>query len=124
VLVIAAAEAPAERVSGLRDAGAEVVTAAGSPAERVGAALDELGRRGVTSLLLAGGATVAGVFIDAGEVDEARILVAPVLLGGAADRPLIAGEGVPRVADAPRALSLEAGRVGADVLLSARLREW
>ena len=124
VLVIAAAGAPAERVSDLREAGAEVVTAAGSPAERVGAALDELGRRGVTSLLLEGGATVAGAFLDAGEVDEARIFIAPVLLGGAADRPLIAGEGAPRVDGAPRALSLEASRVGADILIRARLREW
>ena len=124
LLVIAATDAPVERLAALRKAGAEVASFDGERADRVSAAVAELGRRGVSSLLLEGGATIAGAFLDAGEVDELRIFVAPVLLGGATDRPLIAGGGVAGIDSAPRALSLTAERSGEDVLLRARLREW
>jgi diaminohydroxyphosphoribosylaminopyrimidine deaminase / 5-amino-6-(5-phosphoribosylamino)uracil reductase len=74
VLVVVAPETDA---SLLRDAGAEVLVADG-----LDAALADLGRRGVTSLFLEGGQTLAAAFADAGHVDEARVFVAPVLLGG------------------------------------------
>jgi diaminohydroxyphosphoribosylaminopyrimidine deaminase/5-amino-6-(5-phosphoribosylamino)uracil reductase len=123
LLVIAGGDADRERLDRLREAGAEAVVAAGdTPAERVAAALAELGRRGLTSLLLEGGPVLAGAFLAAGEVDEARIFVAPLLIGGG--RPAIEGEGPPLVSEAQRALAFDAREVGEDVLLSARLREW
>ena len=45
-------------------------------------ALAELGRREINSVLLEGGATLAASFLAAGEIDELRLFVAPVLLGG------------------------------------------
>jgi diaminohydroxyphosphoribosylaminopyrimidine deaminase / 5-amino-6-(5-phosphoribosylamino)uracil reductase len=77
VLVVASPEAEPERTRALREAGAEIVAAAG-----IEAALDELGRRGITSLFLEGGRTLAAAFAAAGQVDEARVFVAPVLLAG------------------------------------------
>ena len=43
-------------------------------------ALAELGRRGITSLLLEGGPTLAAAFAAAEQIDEARIFIAPLLL--------------------------------------------
>jgi diaminohydroxyphosphoribosylaminopyrimidine deaminase / 5-amino-6-(5-phosphoribosylamino)uracil reductase len=123
VIVITADSAPAERVVALRDAGATLIPVAGSPPERVGAAIAELGRREITSVLLEGGATLTGAFLDAGEVDELRLFIAPVLLGGDG-RPLAAGHGAGELADAQRALAVGAERSGEDVLIRARLREW
>ena len=60
-------------------------------------ALDELGRRGITSILLEGGPTLAGAFLDAGEIDELRLFVAPVLIGGGEASPVVAGLGAERV---------------------------
>ena len=64
---------------GLRAAGADH---RGAPArterERVIDGLDELGARGVQSLLLEGGPRLAGSFLDAGEIDEVRLFVAPI----------------------------------------------
>jgi diaminohydroxyphosphoribosylaminopyrimidine deaminase / 5-amino-6-(5-phosphoribosylamino)uracil reductase len=123
LLVIAGGDADRDRLDRLRAAGAEAVVAAGeTPAERVAAALAELGRRGLTSLLLEGGPVLAGAFLAAGEVDEARIFVAPLLIGGG--RSAIEGDGPPLVSEAQRALAFDAREVGEDVLLSARLREW
>ncbi len=70
-----------ERLVALHAAGADVIEVAGDRAARIGAALEELGRRGITSLLLEGGAELAGSFFDAGELDELRLFIAPVLLG-------------------------------------------
>jgi len=118
VLVVCGAGAPAERTEALRQRGVGTITA-----ETLAAALVEIGRRGIDSLLLEGGATLAGAFLAAGEIDELRLFVAPVLLGGAA-RPLYAGEGAATISDALRPLAIEHERVGADLLLRARLREW
>ncbi|MFL5871343.1 MAG: RibD family protein, partial [Solirubrobacterales bacterium] len=113
---------PADRVAALRDAGLEVLGAAGDRAERLRAGLDELGRRGATSLLLEGGAELAGGFLDAGEVDELRLFFAPVLLGSG--RPLAVRAGADRVDAGQRPLAVDWERSGDDMLIRARLREW
>ena len=56
--------------------------------------------RGVTSILLEGGPHLAGAFLDAGEIDEVRLFLAPLLLGGRAARDPLEGEGVEQIADA------------------------
>ena len=143
VLVVSSPEASSERVGALRDAGADIVVASGeAPADRVRSALGELGRRGVTSLFLEGGATLAAAFVAADQLDETRVFVAPVMLGRPqGDRragPVAAGDPPsPAVAEASsgmgsptappaRATALEsrAEPVGEDTLITARLKEW
>jgi diaminohydroxyphosphoribosylaminopyrimidine deaminase / 5-amino-6-(5-phosphoribosylamino)uracil reductase len=124
VILIAGPSAPASRVDGLTNAGIEVIVCPGEGAGRIGAALEELGRRDVSSLLLEGGATLAGAFLDAGAIDELRLFVAPKLLGGAGARPLLGGVGASRLAEAQTALSMECEAVGDDLLIRARMREW
>ena len=124
LLVIASPEAPAERVRGLKAAGAEVVVCDGDRPARVVAGLAELGRRRVTSVLLEGGPTLAGSFLDAGELDELRLFIAPILIGGAGARPLAEGTGARLVADAWAALALDWESSGGDLLARARMREW
>lgn len=112
-------------VEALEMAGADVIVATGEnePA-RVRSALDQLGQSGVTSILLEGGPHLAGAFLDAGEIDEVRLFLAPLLLGGRAGRDPLEGEGVERISEALRALTLDCERVADDLLISARLREW
>ncbi len=124
LILYASADAKREQLHALRDAGVEVVVCDGQPAERVSMALLELGRRGqITSLMLEGGPTLAASFLAAGEIDELRLFIAPLLLGADA-RPLLAGEGAGAVADATRALAVDYDRSGEDLLVRARLREW
>jgi diaminohydroxyphosphoribosylaminopyrimidine deaminase/5-amino-6-(5-phosphoribosylamino)uracil reductase len=123
VLVLCAHDAPPERVGDLRAAGADVAPLAGPGPAGVTAGLDELGRRGINSLLLEGGAALAGAFREAEEVDELRLFIAPLLLGGEG-RPLYEGAGATRVEGATRPLAVETERSGEDVLVRARIREW
>jgi diaminohydroxyphosphoribosylaminopyrimidine deaminase/5-amino-6-(5-phosphoribosylamino)uracil reductase len=134
-LVAAAAEIPLTIVvsraaaradtDALEAAGAQVLVATGEnePA-RVRAALEQLGTMGVASVLLEGGPHLAGAFLDAGEIDEVRLFLAPLLLGGSSARDPLEGMGVERISEAMRALTCECQRIGEDLLISARLREW
>jgi len=109
----------------LEAAGVQVLLATGEnePA-RVSSALDQLGAQGIESVLLEGGPHLAGAFLDAGEIDELRLFLAPMLLGGSAARDPLEGQGVEQISEALRALTCECGRIGEDILIKARLREW
>jgi diaminohydroxyphosphoribosylaminopyrimidine deaminase/5-amino-6-(5-phosphoribosylamino)uracil reductase len=123
LIVVAGAAAPPDRRRALEQAGAEVVVAGGrNRGQRLRSALAELGHRQITSLLLEGGPVLAGAFAAAGEIDQLRLFVAPLLIG--AGRSAIEGEGVSAIAEAARALAVEAETVGDDVLIRARMREW
>jgi diaminohydroxyphosphoribosylaminopyrimidine deaminase / 5-amino-6-(5-phosphoribosylamino)uracil reductase len=124
LVVIVSPAAAGERTGALQRVGADLIVCDGDPPARVAAALAELGRRQVTSLLLEGGPTLAGSFLDAGEIDELRLFIAPIVLGGAGARPLAGGEGAALIADATPALAMETERSGEDLLVRARLREW
>jgi diaminohydroxyphosphoribosylaminopyrimidine deaminase/5-amino-6-(5-phosphoribosylamino)uracil reductase len=89
-----------------------------SPAE----ALQRLGERGMTSLLVEGGAELAAGLLRAGVVDAVALFVAPMVLGGDA-RALLGPLGIEALADAPRLRDLRARSVGPDLLVEAELRE-
>jgi diaminohydroxyphosphoribosylaminopyrimidine deaminase / 5-amino-6-(5-phosphoribosylamino)uracil reductase len=123
--VVVSRAAPRSATDALEMAGAEVIVATGGNEQaRVRSALEQLGAAGVTSILLEGGPHLAGAFFDAGEIDEVSLFLAPVLLGGRTARDPLEGEGVERIDDALRALTLDCERIGGDLLISARLREW
>ncbi len=123
--VVVTRAAPRTAVDALEIGGAEVIVATGAnEPDRVRNALVQLGAAGVTSILLEGGPHLAGAFLDAGEVDEIRLFLAPVVLGGSSARDPLEGEGAERIASAMRALTLECARVSEDVLITARMREW
>jgi diaminohydroxyphosphoribosylaminopyrimidine deaminase/5-amino-6-(5-phosphoribosylamino)uracil reductase len=109
----------------LRGVGAEVLTAAGgNEQERAQNGLDKLGELNIQSVLLEGGPRLAGAFLDAGEIDEMRLFVAPIAVGGRSARMPAEGEGSDSIASSQRALSLSSERVGEDILIRARLKEW
>src|SRR3954453_3090660 len=125
VILVCSRAASRTHVQALQSAGVEVVIASGeNESARVQAALDELGSRDIQQLLVEGGPHLAGAFLDAGEVDELRVFIAPVIAGGRPARPAVEGEGVETIADAARALHTTVERIDDDVLVTARLREW
>jgi diaminohydroxyphosphoribosylaminopyrimidine deaminase/5-amino-6-(5-phosphoribosylamino)uracil reductase len=138
ILVVTSADADPSRAEALKEAGAEVLIAAGADSTgRIHSTLSELGRRKITSLFLEGGPKLADAFTTADSIDEARVFVAPILLGGAA--PRTGGVGEAGAEDDPArsvpaspttgpvrrvALSTEVATIGDDLLIQARFREW
>lgn len=125
LIVVASRAAPREAMTRLEASGVQLVIAQGeNEAARVSSALTELGAIGIQSLLLEGGPHLAGAFFSAEEVDELRLFLAPMVLGGRSARGVVEGSGVEKIADAMTALALDVERSGTDLLISARLREW
>jgi diaminohydroxyphosphoribosylaminopyrimidine deaminase/5-amino-6-(5-phosphoribosylamino)uracil reductase len=123
--VVVSRAAPRTATDALGTHGVDVILATGEnePA-RVRSALDQLASGGIASILLEGGPHLGGTFLDAGEVDEIRLFLAPMILGGRTARDPLEGEGVDMIADAVRALTLDCDQVGDDLLVSARMKEW
>jgi diaminohydroxyphosphoribosylaminopyrimidine deaminase/5-amino-6-(5-phosphoribosylamino)uracil reductase len=125
VTVVCSRAASRTSVQSLESAGVDVIVATGqNEAARVKHALGELGAREVQSLLLEGGPHLAGAFLEADEIDEARIFVAPLMTGGREARTAVEGIGIERIAAAPRALQVDVDRLEDDVLIVARLKDW
>jgi diaminohydroxyphosphoribosylaminopyrimidine deaminase / 5-amino-6-(5-phosphoribosylamino)uracil reductase len=125
VTVVCSRAASRTSVQGLESAGVDVIVATGqNECARAESALDELGARDIQSLLLEGGPHLAGAFLEAGEIDEARMFLAPLMIGGREARTAVEGIGIEEIAAAPRALHVEVERIEDDVLIVARLKEW
>ncbi len=125
LIVVVGRAADRASVDALEASGVEVVVATGeNDAGRVESALEQLGGMGITSILLEGGPRLAGAFLDAGEIDELRIFMAPMLFGSHAARDPFEGSGSDRVESAVRVPTPTVERIGDDLLLKTTLREW
>jgi diaminohydroxyphosphoribosylaminopyrimidine deaminase / 5-amino-6-(5-phosphoribosylamino)uracil reductase len=123
--VVVSRAAPRTATDALRAHAVDVVVATGeNETARIRSALDQLGAAGITSLLLEGGPHLAGAFFDAKEIDEVRLFLAPLMVGGKGARNPLEGEGSEVIGEAMRARGLTCERVDEDVLVSARIREW
>lgn len=120
-LLLAAERAPAERESPLRRAGAEIVRLPCVASGRIDlrAALAELYRREVVSLLVEGGGELHRELLELELVDRAYVFVAPRIFGGVDGVPL-AGRlpGAARVAQGWTLEGVRWSRMGDDVLVS------
>jgi diaminohydroxyphosphoribosylaminopyrimidine deaminase/5-amino-6-(5-phosphoribosylamino)uracil reductase len=118
-LLVVTTEPAAERLSAWRDRGAEVISLPAS-ADRgldVKSVLTELGHRGMTNVLVEGGAGTLGRFRDAGEIDEIHAFVAPKIFGGSAAPSPVAGMGIAELNEAWSADDWRLRRLGDDLLI-------
>ncbi len=110
------AHEPLRVVLGTAPAGARVhpcLELSGDPAE----VLDRLAGKGVLSVLVEGGPTVAQAFHAAGLVNRYLIYLAPALLGGDDGLPLFAGPGAPSIDRIWRGRLASVERMGDDLRL-------
>ncbi len=119
-LIVAVGEgALVDRVDRLVSLGVEVLKLRDcSP----GPLLDELGRRGMTNVLVEGGGRVLGSFFDAGEVNEVDVFVAPIIEGGSHEFTPARGRGVASMAEALRLVALTVSQVDGDVRIRGLTR--
>jgi diaminohydroxyphosphoribosylaminopyrimidine deaminase/5-amino-6-(5-phosphoribosylamino)uracil reductase len=78
--------------------------------------LKDLGKRGITSVLIEGGGEVLGEALDKRLIDKVQIYLGPILTGG----PVLAfpGEGAAKTADALRLGDIEYQQIGQTISLS------
>jgi len=121
-LVIAPVGARADRVASLRRRGVEVELLPGRDGRvPFGRVVRALGARGLTTLLVEGGGTVAAQALRAGVVDRVILFLAPSFLG-ADGVPAIGPLDIRRAANAIRLGPLAVQRIGDDLVLESQPR--
>jgi diaminohydroxyphosphoribosylaminopyrimidine deaminase/5-amino-6-(5-phosphoribosylamino)uracil reductase len=110
--------------SELKEAGVEVIRL---PLKKnrldLPALLQELGKRQLTSLLVEGGASVLGAFLEERLADDFHFFYAPKILADPLGIPMIRGDSREKMSEALEVHDVKVKRFGQDVLLSGRFRE-
>ena len=118
--MVARESADPERRRALERAGAEVITVpAGSPGVDLGHALAALARRGITRVLVEGGAKIAAALLRADLVDRIAWFHAPAVMG-ADGWPAAQAFGTDRLVVMPRFIRASATELGDDMLTELR----
>ncbi len=121
VLIAVSDAAPPERVAALRERGATVVAVAREDGLLQWVPfLEDLARRDIVSVLIEGGARVAGSALRANVVDKVAWFSAPMLMGEG--KSALAGFSADDLAGAPRLSLVQTRVMGEDVLVEGYLR--
>jgi len=83
--------------------------------------LKQLGKRKIQSVLVEGGNTVIGDFLDNELIDEVWAFIAPVLIGGNNAAPSIGGLGFDQLSSAPRLTNVTVEYLNEDILVKGIL---
>lgn len=117
--IVTGPDADAEKADRLRARGVELVQA---PRTEEGldlrAVLEALYQKGVTHLLVEGGASVNGALLQAGLIDKVMSFIAPKLIGGQAAPTPYAGAGFAKMADAMELENVTLEQYGDDICLT------
>ena len=110
------------RAARLQDAGAEVLNVAADDTGHVdaGLALTELGKRGITRVMVEGGAVLSAALLRAGLIDRIAWFRAPRLIGGDG-KPAFGDLGVETIEDMPAFERMAREIIGGDTLDIYRL---
>lgn len=124
-LLACGTSASSKRRAALEKAGAEVLQLPRGPGGGVDllALMEELGKRGVISLLLEGGAGLAWGFLDQGLIDEVAYFYAPKLIGGQDAPGMIGGAGFAKMAQAAQLDKPRLRSFGEDLMLQAKIKQ-
>ena len=113
VIIFACDDTDDDTLSALQARGVEVISQ-GSALD-LGSTLEELGRRSIQSVLVEGGASLAGLLLDAGLVNKVTFFVAPMIMGGQEAPSAIGGAGAEAIAEAVQLEKVEVRRHANDV---------
>ncbi|MCU0821408.1 MAG: bifunctional diaminohydroxyphosphoribosylaminopyrimidine deaminase/5-amino-6-(5-phosphoribosylamino)uracil reductase RibD [Spirochaetes bacterium] len=103
--------------AGLIDSGKIIILNGRSQEERAGEISDDLYRRGRMFVMLEGGGTLAGSFLNIGAIDQFLFFVAPKILGSGPGPVSIAGSG--SIADALKLRDVSSVMIKDDLLINA-----
>lgn len=116
--------APTERRRVFAEAGAEVLVLPATPDGRVhlGALLDELGRRGLGSVLVEGGARLITALLREHRVRRLVVSIAPIIVGAGIEA--VGDLDIVRLRDALAFRRASFSQVGPDVIFDGELEPW
>jgi diaminohydroxyphosphoribosylaminopyrimidine deaminase/5-amino-6-(5-phosphoribosylamino)uracil reductase len=121
-LIATTCGAPPEKVAALRQAGAEVLIVNDGPKVDLDELMSILGGRGITSVLIEGGAMVHGSAFTAQIVDKVAWFIAPKIIGGRDAPGPVGGTGVENPSEAAELDRIKLSRLDPDILVEGYLK--
>ena len=118
VLLFVGPEADDSRLKEMEDQGVEIAKTSDRDLLPL---LAELGKRGLQSLLVEGGAGISGEFIDAGLVNKATFFIAPKIVGSVEAPSAVKGIGVELMRDAHTLKDVMISQRGDDIEVTGYL---
>ncbi len=123
VLLACGPEAQKRDIRRLAGKGVEVLPfLAETRYERTLQLLDELGSRRMTNILVEGGSQLFGTLLDARQIDEVHVFIAPKLFGGEKALSPIGGAGIRDVSAALQLANMQVQTLGEDIYLHGYLQ--
>jgi len=121
VIVAVTNRASNRRVDRLRKAGADVLRT-GNSHVNLRILLARVYRLGIRRILLEGGGRLNWSMLSNRLVDDVRILVAPIIIGGSRATTLVDGKGVGRISHAISLIPVSVRRHGKETVLSYKVK--
>lgn len=122
VIVATTSQVPASKKQALSDAGVDVMALSSEDGHvDLSEMLDELGKRGIDSLILEGGPTLHAAFFKAGLVNSVQAYLAPRVFGGQQTPDAIGVLGLELADQAPQLQFTQVVQLGRDILLEGEV---
>jgi len=117
-LIATTEKAPSEKISQLRERGAEIIITPELD-ERVSlkSLMKILGEREITSVLIEGGGEINASALREGIVDKVMAFIAPKLIGGKTAPGPIGGAGIEQLSKAVLFRNIQVSQIGEDILI-------
>ena len=118
-LIFTTHQAPKKKIEQLHAKGADVIVLP-QKGERVsmGACLQYLGKKGVTSLMVEGGSEINAVFLRSGLVNRLMLYIAPAILGGQDAKSWVGGNSPKHLSGKAMVSDVTIQRLGQDILIA------
>lgn len=114
--------APRGKLEALEREGVQVIVVENSPRrvslERL---MEALGKRGILSVMIEGGAEINASALREGVVDKVLVFLAPILIGGKSTPTAVGGDGIESLGQALRLRDVRIERVDDDILVEGYL---
>lgn len=125
VLIAISYGAHEEHLRSLRHAGAEILHCpdedSSSPQVDLSRLMQLLHKRGITSVLIEGGASIKAAALQSGIVDKVTFVVAPKIIGGQEAKSPVGGEGAMIIPEALPITQMQSRPLGSDLLIEGYL---
>jgi 2,5-diamino-6-hydroxy-4-(5-phosphoribosylamino)pyrimidine 1''-reductase, archaeal len=116
-IIAVSKKAPLEGIKALEDDGKAEVILCGDKQVDLDCLMNQLGDKGIRTLMLEGGSTLNYSMLKAGLVSEVKVCIAPMIAGGNQAKTLVDGDGVDYMKDAFRLKFKKSYNLGEDLIV-------
>ena len=117
-IIAVTTKAPIDKLSALRNSGAEIIIAGDGDKVDLKILMRELAAQEITSVLVEGGGTLNFSLLEAGLVDKVAAFIAPKILGGKNALTAVEGAGFEKLSDAVKLKDITVDKIGEDIFMT------